>query len=318
MCHATPEKHTLLYEPINYNYSPQNEILLASGKVTVIRGNNRGLMTFETASSVRVFGIRNDGIVKVSNSPDVFVGGMINAGFATFHYALGQKLKNVQLVDIINEPRGVIVLDHGYYTIKSIQNKGKVILKPQAAVYGSVQCNKNGTFDVYKLTTGKLTVPFDDCKGKWTGSGFIHAPAVTTSYNRICQNPSNFNPFKEVVEVDDYGNIRKSASCNEAISYVERKYFNPGIQWTSPSCTSIGPDSALMQLRTLASKCCTGGQSLCPPTASPTTDSTTFFKEQLSFRGLTLDSVKSKKDEIVQVLANDIFGVHVNDIKIEV
>ena len=55
---------------------------------------------------------------------------------------------------------------------------------------------------------------------------------------------------------------------------------------------------------------------MCPPTASPTTDSTTFFKEQLSFRGLTLDSVKSKKDEIVEVLANDIFGVHVNDIKI--
>ena len=73
----------------------------------------------------------------------------------------------------MNEPRGVIVLDHGYYTIKGIQNKGKIILKPQAAVYGSVQCNKNGTFDVYKLTTGKVTVPFDDCKGKWTGSGFI-------------------------------------------------------------------------------------------------------------------------------------------------
>ena len=111
-------------------------------------------MTFVTVlCACLVFGMM---VIKVSNSPDVFVGGMINAGFATFHYAPGQKLKNVQLVDIINEPRGVIVLDHGYYTIKSIRNKGKVILKPQAAVYGSVQCNKNGTFDVHRLVTGSL------------------------------------------------------------------------------------------------------------------------------------------------------------------
>ena len=316
VCPAPTNKHTLLYDPINYNYSPHNEISVASGNVTIIRGHNLGLVTFATTSSVRVFGIRNNGIVKVSNSHDVFFGGMINAGFATFHYSPSQTLKNIQLVDIINQPHGVIVLDHGYYTIKGIQNQGKVILKPQAAVYGSVLCNKNGTFDVHRQATGKLTVPYDDCKGKWTGNGFIHAPVVTTNYNRICLNPANFKPFKEVVEVDDDGNIRTSASCSEAISYAEGTYFNPGIQWDSPTCTSIGSDSALMQLRTLASTCCAGGQSLCPPTATPTTDSTSYFREQLSFTGLTVEKVESRRDDIVKVLANDIFGVHISDIKI--
>ena len=42
----------------------------------------------------------------------------------------------------------------------------------------------------------------------------------------------------------NYGNIRKSASCNEAISYVER--VNPGS--VEQSVASMGPDSALMQL----------------------------------------------------------------------